>query len=283
MAEEALQLLEEKKTVVEKSVKQKEEELKQLSTLVNQTEQSRARRENASTSFEVITNSNSSVRYRRRKETENVLSYIHGGKEGAIFGAWDFVAANASRENMDLFIGSYKRGRYLQTLVGNAVRDYNKSEESLKQALALKYSNFLSRRKFNTICKTQTSVFDPEKEIWVPRNMKCAGVDMRVQLSYISNESIDKFVKSLDIGNVNQIPGAPGVTRTLTGLVFMILDLHLKLPYLQRKLVWFNDNPNHFVFQFSDDGAPETSELSMSIGSITLWNLGEGLRSRENQ
>ena len=283
MAEEALQLLEEKKTVVEKSVKQKEEELKQLSTLVNQTEQSRARRENASTSFEVITNSNSSVRYRRRKETENVLSYIHGGKEGAIFGAWDFVAANASRENMDLFIGSYKRGRYLQTLVGNAVRDYNKSEESLKQALALKYSNFLSRRKFNTICKTQTSVFDPEKEIWVPRNMKCAGVDMRVQLSYISNESIDKFVKSLDIGNVNQIPGAPGVTRTLTGLVFMILDLHLKLPYLQRKLVWFNDNPNHFVFQFSDDGAPETSELSMSIGSITLWNLGDRVRSRENQ
>ena len=46
-----------------------------------------------------------------------------GGKEGAIFGAWDFVATNASKENMDLFIGSYKRGRYLQTLVGNAVRD----------------------------------------------------------------------------------------------------------------------------------------------------------------
>ena len=79
--------------------------------------------------------------------------------------------------------------------------------------------------------------------------MKCAGVDMRVLLNHISNENIDKFVKSLDIGNVNQIPGVPGVTRTLTGLVFMILDLHLKLPSLEHKLVWFNDNPNHFVFQ----------------------------------
>ena len=113
--------------------------------------------------------------------------------------------------------------------------------------------------------------------------MKCAGVDMRVPLNHISNENIDKFVKSLDIGNVNQIPGVPGVTRTLTGLVFMILDLHLKLPYLEHKLVWFNDNPNHFVFQFSDDGAPETSELSMSIGSITLWNLRERVQSREYQ
>jgi hypothetical protein len=33
-----------------------------------------------------------------------------------------------------------------------------------------------------------------------------------------------------------------------------------------------------FSFQFSDDGAPETSQLTMSIGSATLWNfLGKGL------
>jgi len=63
----------------------------------------------------------------------------------------------------------------------------------------------------------------------------------------------------------------------------MILDLHIRLPYLTNNLVWFNENENHFVFQFSDDGAPETSELAMSIGSLTSWNFGERVRSREYQ
>ena len=37
------------------------------------------------------------------------------------------------------------------------------------------------------------------------------------------------------------------------------------------------------MFQFSDDGARETSQVSMSIGSLTMWNLGERVRSREFQ
>ena len=47
--------------------------------------------------------------------------------------------------------------------------------------------------------------------------------------------------------------------------------------------MWFNDNSFHFIFQFSDGGGPETSELSMSIGSLTCWNLGDRVRSREYQ
>ncbi|CAB3999878.1 Hypothetical predicted protein [Paramuricea clavata] len=109
------------------------------------------------------------------------------------------------------------------------------------------------------------------------------GIDIQLSLSHISNESIEKFVKTLDIGCVCQIPDVPGVTRTITGLVFMIMDLHLRLPHLCQQLVWFHGNANHFVFQFSDDGAPETSQLSMSIGSVTFWNLGERVRSREYQ
>ena len=35
--------------------------------------------------------------------------------------------------------------------------------------------------------------------------------------------------------------------------------------------------------QFSDDGAPETSQLTMSIGSMTTWNLGERVRSSDFQ
>ncbi|XP_022804266.1 uncharacterized protein LOC111341543 [Stylophora pistillata] len=33
----------------------------------------------------------------------------------------------------------------------------------------------------------------------------------------------------------------------------------------------------------TDDGAPETSQLTMSLGSITFWNLGDRVRSRDYQ
>ncbi len=254
-----------------------------MKTLLDQKGYARTRRENTSTTLETITNTDSSTRYRRRKETKNVLEYIHGGEEGALLGAWDFVAANMKKEMTDNLIGKYKRGKYLESIIGEAMKEFNKSTSSMAQAVAFKYQNFLSRRKFNFMCKTQSSVFDPNDEVWVPRNIKCLGIDMQLSLNYISNEKVDKFVKSLDMGSVIQVPNVPGVTRTVTGLVFMIIDLHLRLPHLCRQLVWFNGNTNHFVFQFSDDGAPETSQLTMSVGSITFWNLGERVRSREFQ
>ena len=152
-------------------------------------------------------------------------------------------------------IARYKRGNYLEDVVSQALKEHSKSDESLKQVVAFKYKNYLSRRKFDLLCKTQSTAFDADQEVWVPRNM-CLGIDIKVTLGAISNKSIETFVKSLDIGRVSQIPDVPGVTRTVTGLVFMIIDLHLQLPHLFRKLVWFNDNTNHFIFQFSD-GAPE--------------------------
>lgn len=78
---------------------------------------------------------------------------------------------------------------------------------------------------------------------------------------------------SLDIGHVSEIPNYSGVSRTVTGLVFMILDLHLRLSYLKNHLIWFNDDTYHFIIQFSDDGAPETRDLSMSIGSYLLFGI----------
>lgn len=98
-----------------------------------------------------------------------------------------------------------------------------------------------------------------------------------------SNAAVDKFVKELDIGTVNQIPNVPGVSRTVTGLVFMIMDLHLLVPHLAKKRDWFNELENHFIFHFSDDGAPETSQMTMSIGSLTMWNLGDRVRSSDFQ
>ncbi len=277
--EEVTQQVDEEKCKLRMAQQQYEE----MKHVIHQPQQSRTRRENTSTTLETITNAKSGTRYRRREETKNVLEYIHGGESGAVFGAWDFLATSAPRATMEELIGKYKRGTYVEQIVKKAVKEFSQSSNSLTEAISLKYKNFLSRRKFNLICKTQSSVFDTDRDVWVPRNVKCLGVDVQLSLSRISNESIEKFVKTLDIGCVCQIPDVPGITRTITGLVLMVIDLHLRLPHLCRQLIWLNGNTNHFVFQFSDDGAPETSQLSMSIGSLTFWNLGERIRSREFQ
>ena len=195
----------------------------------------------------MVTNVNSSTRYRRRHETKNVLEFIHGGKEGALYGAWDYVSFSSDNQTMDKLISGFKRGKYLQGLLNKTMKDYQNSEESLKQVVLMKYQNFLSRKKYALVCKTQSSVFDPNSDLWVPYNMKCLGTDLRLPCITISDKKVENFVRSPDIGHVNQIPNSPGVSRTITGLVFMIIDLHLRLPHFCRKLIWFNENTNHFI------------------------------------
>ena len=111
-------------------------------------------------------------------------------------------------------------------------------------------------------------MFNAEQDVWLPRNIKCPGVNISVP-RIVSDEKAEKFVKSLDIGHVSEFPNYSGVSRTVTGLIFMILDLHLRLSYLKNRLIWFNDNTYHFIIQFSD----ETSDLSMSIGSYLLFGI----------
>ena len=135
----------------------------------------------------MIYDGSNSTRFQRRKESADILNYIHGGEEAAILGAWDFIESNASKDVMDKLIGSYKRGKYLEGVFGKAVSDFSNSEEALKQAVAIKYKNFLSRRKFKLICKTQSSVFNAHKEIWLPgynRSKLAAGkVEMILNIS----------------------------------------------------------------------------------------------------
>ena len=113
---------------------------------------------------------------------------------------------------MDKLISGLKRGKYLQGLFDKTMKGYQNSDEALKQAVFMKYQNFLSRRKYALVCKTQSSVFDPNSDLWVPRNIKCLGLDLRVPNIAISDKRVENFVRSLDIGHVNQIPNAPGVS-----------------------------------------------------------------------
>ena len=156
----------------EEKVNQLNEQYNKFKSLLDQKGFSVSRRQNTSTTYEMVTNVNSSTRYRRRQETKNVLEFIHGGKEGSLYGAWDYVSSSADNQTMDKLISGLKRGKYLQCLFDKTMKQYQNSEEALKQAVLMKYQNFLSRRKYALVCKTQSSVFDPNSDLWVPRNMK---------------------------------------------------------------------------------------------------------------
>ena len=99
----------------EDQVKQQEEKVTQLNeqyhkfkSLLEQKGFSVARRKNASTTYDMITNVNSSTKYRRRQETKNVLEFIHGGKEGSIYGAWGYISSTADNQTMDKLISGLK-------------------------------------------------------------------------------------------------------------------------------------------------------------------------------
>ena len=77
------------------------------------------------------------------------------------------MSANAPKQMVEDLIGKYRRGKN--------VGDFKQSSSSMADAMSLKYKNFLSRRKFNLLCKTQSSVFDTENEVWVPRKCQVFG------------------------------------------------------------------------------------------------------------
>ena len=109
-------------------------------------------------------------------------------------------------------------------MFGKAVKRFNIfQQEALKQAVAMTFQNYLSRHKFNLVCKMQSSVYDAEQEVWLPRNIKC--MDAEIALPNVSDLKVDHFVKRVDIGHVCQISQYPGVSRTVTRLVFYDSEL----------------------------------------------------------
>ena len=129
---------------MEKTLHKVTKEYEKLKVVLAQKQNAKKVRQNNSSTFEMINNPNSSTRYRRRHETKNVLDFIHGGEEASLYGAWDYLSSSASESVMENFLGTYKRGRFLQGVFGKAVKGFGNSEGALKQAVAMKYQAFLS-------------------------------------------------------------------------------------------------------------------------------------------
>ena len=87
--------------VEEKRLEQLKEEYDKVKVLLEQTQKARSKRAGNATTFEMVLNASSTTRYRRRKETADIQTYIHGSQEGACFGAWAFISSTASKDTID--------------------------------------------------------------------------------------------------------------------------------------------------------------------------------------
>ena len=272
------------KIVLDEKLSKVTQKFDKLKLLIEQKEYSKTKRQSNPTRLETLYDTSNTQRYSRRNEVKNILEFIHGDLEGAIYGAWDVSTKYASPEVMEKLLLEYKKGKFVEKLYGNFSTSFKNSKQALDQAVAKKYACFLSRRKFNFMCKIQSSTFNQDEQKWSSSKVISYG-DKKINLKdrSLSDNAVKKFVDSLDIGDIHPIPGYCGVSRTVTALVTMVIDLHFKVPAYKEKLIWFNNHENHLIFEFSDDGAPECKDTTMSIGSLTLWNLGNRVRSREYQ
>ena len=215
-----------------------------------------------------------STRYKRRAATEAKLRSIHGSLKGATIGAWDFLSKNVDTERIEELLSSFKRGKLLKKLIKNVANKHaGNDDDSMKKAVAMRHVIAKSRRLYQYYCKLETSVYCEESHEWKLKESVTGNTP-------ISDYKINKHVKGLDIGEVYPLDGACGVYRTISSLCHMIINLTNRLFALKQNLIWFKGNENHFIFEFSDDGAPEKKDGSMSIGTLTPWNLGSLVRSR---
>ena len=195
-----------------------------------------------------------------------------------------FLTKYAKKDMMEKLILDYKRGKFVEVLYGNFSKTFNESRSGMNQALSKKYTGYISRRTFEYFNKIQKGgSYDAINQKWNKKQIQYQGNDINMKEYVLSDASVRIFVRSMNMGDIYPIPGFCGVSRNLSALVQMVLELHLNGPALNEKLVWLNGIENHYVFEFSDDGAPESKDTTMSIGSLTLWNLGSRVRSREYQ
>ena len=168
------------------------------------------------------------TRYSRYIETKDILEYIHGGGNGAIFGVWEYMSKNASKEQLENLMLDYKKGKFMDKLYGH----FNESlrGETMKEDVASKFQ-------FNFLYKAKSQTYDPETEKWNRKSISYGDKKKNLHNLSISDGKVTNFVNSLDNGVLHIIPGYCGLFRTVAALTSRIIDLHLKCAHLRRKLV----------------------------------------------
>ncbi|XP_078620594.1 uncharacterized protein LOC144887315 [Branchiostoma floridae x Branchiostoma japonicum] len=273
--------LEVERAAVEARCKEAAEMDMKVRKVLDQKGHARTRLEGNPTTVEMM-EGKSETWYRRKKLSRECLECINGGPDGAAVAAFGLMVELASYEKIDKLMTKYKKGKYLQFKFNSITQKYEKSSDNIERSLAVRYNGELSRRDYQFQCRTTRSVFDPTKKVYIPRNSYIDGVTVRPS-RLVSSSKLQSVVDSMDIGHIHPMPGHVGAMRPLVSLTTMIVDMYLRLPHLRSQLRWFKGRKNHFIFLFADDGTPETKDTSMTVATLTCWNFGKQVRSRNTQ
>ena len=148
------------KSVLDDAFKKVHDEYKDFKLFIEPNEHSKSPRAKTPPSNETAR----TTRYNRYIEKKDMLKYIHGGSDGAIFGVWEYMSKNASKEQLENLMLDYKKGKFTEKLYGH----FNESlrGETMKEIVASKFQLSLSRRKFNFLYKVKSQTYDPETEKW---------------------------------------------------------------------------------------------------------------------
>ena len=96
--EQQIVLAENQKSELEDNMNILSKKYENLKMLLEQKEFARTKRTKNETTVDMINVNSNSTRYQRLKETKNILEFIHGGIDGAIWGAWDFLCHQTTVE-----------------------------------------------------------------------------------------------------------------------------------------------------------------------------------------
>ena len=117
-----------KKEEVDRDVAEREKKLdelnsqfKKLKTLLDQKGFAQTREQNTTTTFGTITSNTSTVRFRCKRKSQNVLEYIHGGR-GSIVWSLGLPTVQCKEDDLMDSLSSYKRGKYLEDVVSQALK-----------------------------------------------------------------------------------------------------------------------------------------------------------------
>ena len=98
------------KIVLDEKLSKVTQKFDKLKLLIEQKEYSKTKRQSNPTRLETLNDTSNTQRYSRRNEVKNILEFIHGDLEGAIYGAWDFLTKYASPEVMEKLLLEYNIG-----------------------------------------------------------------------------------------------------------------------------------------------------------------------------
>ena len=103
------------KSVLDDAFKRSRDEYKNFKLFIEQKQHSKSQRAKNPPSNETAR----TTRYNRYNEMKDMLEYIHGGSDGSIFGVWENMSKNASKEQLENLMLDYKKGKFMEKLYGH--------------------------------------------------------------------------------------------------------------------------------------------------------------------